>query len=543
MRRVALTSPWESVAALAQRFALQEDDRTRRHVEIVGSLADADLLVVLNRPGPDVGDELPGGLDWILARMEPAMADRPDLWGPWSDPPATGLFHATSAWDWWSDQPPSGLHAPLRHHPVEWHLSLSAEQLRADPPDAGGEPSVLTAVVSERAEDPGHRYRVALVHLLQERWSGSDEFEVRVWGRANPHGFADHRGPLPPHRKDEALLPYAFHLAVENHRMVGYATEKLVDGLLAGCHVFYRGDPLAAVRFGDEALTYLPDDPADAVGVIEERMRQGPSPLADLERVLSGSLLAVVADVVTAVDGPWRPVGASYVNLDRRPDRRAALEQRWRAQGLDRWGVHLRRVPAVDAHDLVDGDPRLAPFRGNDHGDRATFMAVALSHLHVWEAIAAGDEGWSLVLEDDVTFAPEIRYHLGLLGRRLGAMTHEAHLVLLGWTARGPQWSYHDHLAECPIEPVRLLPFTRVAEHSIGACYGYLLTRSMAAELVERVRLEGVRTGIDTWMQRVIAPDRLWVTEPQLMRSEAMVVVGEGDSDIQLDARTVEPPS
>jgi len=53
-----------------------------------------------------------------------------------------------------------------------------------------------------------------------------------------------------------AVLPYKYHVAIENSLVEGYFTEKLLDGIVAGCLVFYHGhesvvrwiDPDAFVR-------------------------------------------------------------------------------------------------------------------------------------------------------------------------------------------------------------------------------------------------------------------------------------------------------
>ena len=64
--------------------------------------------------------------------------------------------------------------------------------------------------------------------------------------------------------KAEAMAPYRYHLAIENHVQSGHLTEKLTDCFLAECLPFYFGDPDYARHFPDEAV--IPIDIFDLDG-------------------------------------------------------------------------------------------------------------------------------------------------------------------------------------------------------------------------------------------------------------------------------------
>jgi hypothetical protein len=51
------------------------------------------------------------------------------------------------------------------------------------------------------------------------------------------------RGIQPVDDKAEAMAPYRFHVAIENHVEPAHFTEKLTDCFVAGCLPFYFGDP------------------------------------------------------------------------------------------------------------------------------------------------------------------------------------------------------------------------------------------------------------------------------------------------------------
>ena len=77
------------------------------------------------------------------------------------------------------------------------------------------------------------------------------------------------KGVRPLAHKEDALLPYRYHLAVENHIGERFWTEKLPDAFLCECLPFYAGDPLISEVFPRESYIPIPiDDPAEAVRIV-----------------------------------------------------------------------------------------------------------------------------------------------------------------------------------------------------------------------------------------------------------------------------------
>ena len=79
------------------------------------------------------------------------------------------------------------------------------------------------------------------------------------------------------------------------------------------------------------------------------------------------------------------------INLDRRPDRWAAMKER-----LNRLGIAFERIPALDAQDLAETLGR----------DAAAF-ACPRSHAVALRAFLATDRPAALILEDDVELAED----------------------------------------------------------------------------------------------------------------------------------------
>ena len=124
---------------------------------------------------------------------------------------------------------------------AEWHLSPTISQLRSLQIVKQFD-KVLSVVVSSKAQDPGHIYRLALIKEMDRMSSeGNLPFELHIYGRCAALNFKNYRGELPDHQKDAALFPYKYHLNVENHYDDNYITEKLYDSVCAECFTFYKG--------------------------------------------------------------------------------------------------------------------------------------------------------------------------------------------------------------------------------------------------------------------------------------------------------------
>jgi hypothetical protein len=98
-----------------------------------------------------------------------------------------------------------------------------------------------------------HARRLAFMLALKERL-GDD---LQLFGR----------GLRPVDDKAEAMAPYRYHIAVENHVESGHFTEKLTDCFVAGCLPFYFGDPSFDVIFPTESA--IPINILDLEGTIK----------------------------------------------------------------------------------------------------------------------------------------------------------------------------------------------------------------------------------------------------------------------------------
>lgn len=122
---------------------------------------------------------------------------------------------------------------------------------------AGPQPSDKTEMLSvvhspKRMRHTAHARRHALIEHLRDALPA-----LQVFGR-NARALDD---------KAEALAPFRYHVAIENHLAPHHITEKLTDALLGRCLCFYAGAPNAAAYF--PADSFIPIDLHDPTGTVE----------------------------------------------------------------------------------------------------------------------------------------------------------------------------------------------------------------------------------------------------------------------------------
>ena len=175
----------------------------------------------------------------ILFRMEPHIDKNPHIWSKeWSElNPKNFKF--------------CGAHE-LYLNNVEWHLSKTYNELLTEKIMKNKEIcNILSTVISDKYSEPGHMKRVDFVKFLETK-----DIEIDVYG-GNRFNWGNYKGPLPYHKKDDSLFPYKYTFNCENNEINNYCTEKLYDGILAECLVFYSGCPNIKDILDERAYVYL----------------------------------------------------------------------------------------------------------------------------------------------------------------------------------------------------------------------------------------------------------------------------------------------
>lgn len=111
---------------------------------------------------------------------------------------------------------------------------------------------------------------ISVVYSSKRQWhtQHAQRFDfIQAMRRLLPDMAVFGRGAMPMDDKAEALWPFRYHLAVENHIGLHHITEKLTDAFLGRCLPFYSGAPNAVEYFPPES--FIPIDIRDPVAAAE----------------------------------------------------------------------------------------------------------------------------------------------------------------------------------------------------------------------------------------------------------------------------------
>lgn len=233
--RVMMYCNWTSSKGLCDLWnKMSKGNYTWNKIQIVWE-EPADYYVVINCPPIDV---FPPAKKTIVFQMEPHMDRRPEMWGDWANPPEDTFKYI-------------GIHK-TSYNNNEWHLSktynqLLTEQVVKDDTVA----HILSTVLSDKYQDPGHIKRIDFVKFLE-----SKGLPVHVYG-GNKFEWKEYKGSPPSHQKDEAMFPYKYTFNVENFSTKGWYTEKLIDGILSESLIFYNGCTDLRLYVDERAYVWL----------------------------------------------------------------------------------------------------------------------------------------------------------------------------------------------------------------------------------------------------------------------------------------------
>jgi hypothetical protein len=177
-------------------------------------------------------------------------------------------------------------HRNLRHSNVrneyqgqQWHIGLHKGVDATDRPGFRGtmdfddfrrmrlprKEKALSAICSVSKRLPGHRMRREFTDRLKARLGDG----VDIYGR----------GVRPIADKADAIIPYRYHVVLENSRLADYWTEKLSDSYLGWAFPIYWGCPNIGDYFPENSLIRIDiDRPDEAIDVIEATIDQDLSP-------------------------------------------------------------------------------------------------------------------------------------------------------------------------------------------------------------------------------------------------------------------------
>lgn len=137
-----------------------------------------------------------------------------------------------------------------KHIPfLTWQLDKTSTQLKNENIEKTG---VLSTIMSSKYFDPGHIVRVETLREID-----NSDLDIHIYGHDNKLNFKKYKGPHAENNKNNGILPYKYHLHCENNKEKNFITEKIWEGLLAECVLFYWGCPNIEEYVDPQCYIYL----------------------------------------------------------------------------------------------------------------------------------------------------------------------------------------------------------------------------------------------------------------------------------------------
>jgi GR25 family glycosyltransferase involved in LPS biosynthesis len=469
---------------------------------------------VVNAPPPITShpqNQLISNIPTWLIHMEPNDWD--SVWNDWHK-------HTTLA--------VNGKHTII-HNSCEWHLDKTYSKL-IDSIGKIEKQKNLGIVMSSEYVLSGHQYRVKLLKLLNQ-----SNVEFDLYGRDNKYNLKEYKCSLPYHNKDLGLEQYRYTVAIENTFKGGYFTEKILDGILSECVVFYLGCTNISSYINPEAFIQLSGDLQNDLDTItlytkdDTLWNEKKYIIRDeKQRILKRMNLF---DRIINID---RILQFKYfvLNLDRRPDRLINFINQFKPSDSL---IKFNRVSAIDGKTL-DIDALNHKFKGKfKRGE----LGVMLSYFNLWTHIKQP----SIIFEDDTVPTDMFLNHLIYISDQLG----EYDLVFLQYI--------HNKNTNKPIEIENakiydnkiinvydVIKETGTADHPYGIHGGslacYYITPECAQLLVEAFYHQSyIQMPIDYWLLEMIRLRKIkaGMTTVRLTECSFYEEGNSVDTDIQKD--------
>tara|TARA_R110001592_G_scaffold247028_2_gene509015 strand:- start:656 stop:1525 length:870 start_codon:yes stop_codon:yes gene_type:complete len=121
--------------------------------------------------------------------------------------------------------------------PQVWWLDFTYDELMDLKPFS--KTKNLSVINSIKQSTEGHRKRVNLINNIVKKYPN----DIDVWGSITRgrENLGPYKTKLPPKNKKNGILPYKYHLTIENGSSPFYFSEKIVDPLLCWSMPIYWG--------------------------------------------------------------------------------------------------------------------------------------------------------------------------------------------------------------------------------------------------------------------------------------------------------------
>lgn len=217
------------------------------------------------------------------------------------------------------------------------------------------------------------------------------------------------------------------------------------------------------------------------------------------------------------LENPLKNETIKIINLKHREDRREKTKTLMNAHGL----AH-EFVEAVNGRELILTQEIKNLFKDNDFGNRKGVIGCALSHYNLWKQLIEDKENsYYIIMEDDILSTSED------FGEKMKRDYREYEVLFFGYS----MFSKHRKSLKIYNEGKHgIHPLNKTLY--IGGFFGYSINKMGAYKLLEYIKVNGIKHGID-YLIKIIPELDSYEMRPQILFSEWNENGKQIDTDIQ----------
>lgn len=213
------------------------------------------------------------------------------------------------------------------------------------------------------------------------------------------------------------------------------------------------------------------------------------------------------------------------VNLQRRADRKSAMEQKLQKQNVP--SQHCEFISAVDGKKLEPCQDLIQLFRDNDFQYKKGVMGCAISHYMLWQRLVQDEENdFYLILEDDITLCDNFNDKI----QHLYADMKSKEVVFMGYSMFDKERESVRDKYDTTTRVSIVSPLNKTLY--IGGLFCYSINKNGAQRMLDYISIHGIKHGID-YLFKIISDIPTFEAVPLLARSVWNENGREIDTDIQ----------
>lgn len=213
------------------------------------------------------------------------------------------------------------------------------------------------------------------------------------------------------------------------------------------------------------------------------------------------------------------------INLERRPDRKDVMIERFNKANLD-----VEFVKAVDGRELAWTEELKHLFRNNTYGSHRGVIGCALSHYNLWRQLTNSNDDSYLIFEDDVTLADNFKEKLSHAYAQVE--NNDFDILYLTFTIYNNKLETMKDVMRSNNFP-KVIPFD-TSFYGAGNI-GYIISKSGAKKLLQYVEQNGFNVPCDS-IARIMPSVSRFSTIPHICTTPYVGPFSDHkDSDTQID--------